>query len=252
MERYTYDEDIIRLELNLIFLLDTSGSMMGERINQLNLAMNEALQLAEETSIAKEVKVNMRVVRFNDYAEWIYGNAEQGVQHIDWKDLTAGDSTNTSAAIDKAIEVMHIMHRNILDARNLTPVVILITDGCSNDPGETLRAIERLKRSLTSIRNPNADKIIRIALGVVGANQDELRAFASIGDIVHADGTTEENVPLVFNVDNIDLLSSILAGVTVSSIIASICCGVGDNTEDEKVVIKDAFEEYEDDDDLEF
>ena len=249
MERYTYDEDIIRLELNLIFLLDTSGSMMGERINQLNLAMNEALQLAEETSIAKEVKVNMRVVRFNDYAEWIYGNAEQGLQHIDWNDLTAGDSTNTAAAIDKSIEVMH---RTILGTRNYKPVIILITDGLSNEPDETLRAIERLKKSLKSSKDPNADKIIRIALGVVGANQDELRAFASIGDIVHADGTTEENVPLVFNVDNIDLLSSILAGVTVSSIIASICCGVGDNTEDEKVVIKDAFEEYEDDDDLEF
>ena len=209
MERYTYDEDIIRLELSLIFLLDTSESMHGERIKQLNLAMSKALRLAEKISIDKEVIIPMRVVQFNTDAEWIYGNAEQGVRHIDWKDLTAGGTTNTAAAIDKAIEVMH---RSILGTRNYKPVVILITDGMSNDPGETLQAIERLKKRLKGSRNPNADKIIRIALGVAEANQDELRAFASVGDIVDADGTEEKDVPFVFNVNDDDLLRNILLG----------------------------------------
>ena len=35
-----------KYQLNLIYLLDTSGSMVGEPINQLNVAMAEAVQVA--------------------------------------------------------------------------------------------------------------------------------------------------------------------------------------------------------------
>lgn len=38
-----FREGTIRYQLNLIFLLDVSGSMYGESINQLNVAMAEAV-----------------------------------------------------------------------------------------------------------------------------------------------------------------------------------------------------------------
>ena len=44
-----------KYQLNLIYLLDTSGSMYGEPINQLNEAMAEAVQIAEEAAKEKEV-----------------------------------------------------------------------------------------------------------------------------------------------------------------------------------------------------
>ena len=57
-----------KYQLNLIYLLDTSGSMYGEPINQLNVAMAEAIQVAEEAAKEKEVQLLMRVVEFNSIA----------------------------------------------------------------------------------------------------------------------------------------------------------------------------------------
>ena len=60
-----YDEfeaGTTKYQLNLIYLLDTSGSMYGEPINQLNVAMAEAIQVAEEAAMEKEVQLILRVL----------------------------------------------------------------------------------------------------------------------------------------------------------------------------------------------
>jgi len=223
-----------KYQLNLIYLLDTSGSMYGEPINQLNVAMAEAVQVAEEAAKEKEVQLLMRVVNFNTSAEWIFGDTEHGVEHIDWVPLKEEGGTDTAGAIDLARSVMH---REYLGERNYRPVVILITDGLSNDPAETRNAIARLKSSLKSSTDPSKDKITRIAIGVTGANQAELTDFASVGDIVNEGEPKKENVPFVFNVDDISLLKSLLKGVTSSSIASSIGAGVGEDGGEDKPVI---------------
>ena len=223
------EQGTTKYQLNLIYLLDTSGSMYGEPINQLNVAMAEAIQMAEEAANEKEVQLLMRVVEFNSTARWIFGNTQQGVEHIDWVPLTAGGCTDTEGAIDLARSVMH---REFLGERNYRPVVILITDGVSDDTQRTLAAIENLKSSLKSSKNPNADKITRIAIGVSGANQHELTSFASVGNI-EVDGDTQQNVPFVFNVDDISLLKSLIKSVTVSSIASSIGAGAGEDGGDD-------------------
>lgn len=229
-----FSQGTTKYQLNLIYLLDTSGSMYGEPINQLNVAMAEAVQIAEEAAKEKEVQLLMRVVNFNSTAQWIFGDTQHGVEHIDWVPLKENGGTDTAGAIDLARSVMH---REFLGERNYRPVVILITDGLSNDPAETRNAIARLKSSLKSSTNPSKDKITRIAIGVTGANQAELTDFASVGDIESEDGL-KENVPFVFNVDDINLLKSLLKGVTVSSIMSSIGAGVGgeENGEDKPVI----------------
>ena len=229
-----FSQGTTKYQLNLIYLLDTSGSMYGEPINQLNVAMAEAVQIAEEAVKEKEVQLLMRVVNFNSTAQWIFGDTQHGVEHIDWVPLKENGGTDTAGAIDLARSVMH---REFLGERNYRPVVILITDGLSNDPVETRNAIARLKSSLKSSTNPSKDKITRIAIGVTGANQTELTDFASVGDIESEDGL-KENVPFVFNVDDISLLKSLLKGVTVSSIMSSIGAGVvGEEGGEDKPVI---------------
>ena len=179
----------------------------------------------------------MRVVEFNSTADWIFGDTENGVGHIDWMPLTANGGTDTAGAIDKATSVMH---RKYLGERNFRPVVILITDGQSNDPEETVKAVEKLKSSLKSSSDPTKDKIIRIAIGVKDANPTELNNFASIGNIERPDGTVDENVPLVFNVDDVALLKGLLKGVTVSSIASSVGGGdVDDPNDNGGIVIPD-------------
>ena len=238
-----FETGTTRFQMNLIYLLDDSGSMTGEAINQLNVAMAEAVQVAEEAAREREVQLRMRVAEFNSTARWIIGDTRTGVSHIDWKPLTANGATDTAGAIDLA---RGVMHREFLGERNFRPVVILITDGGSSEPEKTARAIQDLKNSLKSRSDPSKDKIIRIAIGVSGANQEELRMFASLGNIERPDGTMEENVPLVFNVDDIALLKSIVKGLTQSSITSSITTGTGEG--DDTPIINPTIEEDDEED----
>ena len=54
----------------------------------------------------------------------------------------------------------------------------------------------------------------------------------------------DENVPFVFNVDDVQMLKGLLKGVTVSSIASSIGGGVGGDGDDTPVITPT----YEDDD----
>ncbi len=198
--------------LAITFLLDTSESMCGEKIDELNLAMQEALDVVEETASEMEVQLRMRVIEFNNEAKWICGTNEMdGLEHIDWKPLTASGKTATADAIRLA---KGLMSRKYLMPRDYKPVVILITDGESNDPADTAAAVNELKACLRSVRQPNNDKIIRIAIGVNGANQTELQKFASVGLFVEGEENRRENVPLVFSMDKIRLLRNILKEIT--------------------------------------
>lgn len=237
-------------KLNVIFLLDTSGSMDDQRMAQLNNGMSVSLTAIQEEAEANEIDLSVRVVEFNDYAEWAIGKAEEG-ENIDdavslWTDLTSKPAgTNTAAAIRLAKECMHTKY---LGDRAYSPLVILVTDGGSNNFNDTKVATEELRNSLKSKSDPNKDKITRIAVGVVGANQTELEMFASVGTIVDDNGT-HENVPLVFNVNNVKNLANLLKNVTKSSVVSSITGkGTGniivENKEDDQDDVTD--EEWED------
>ena len=223
MANNDFSAGLTKEELNIIFLLDTSGSMSGARISQLNCAMPEALAALREAAMKQEMRVIVRVAEFNNFAEWIMGRTEKGLE-IDeaeeqWKDLTAkAAGTNTAAAILLACDVMHTCY---LGTRNYHPYVILITDGESNNVADTNKAIDKLKAALRSSRNPARNKVERIAIGVVEANRTELENFASRGTIIHDDQSVEENVPLVFNVDDVSQLSGVLKSVAVSSLISA-------------------------------
>lgn len=225
---------------NIIFLLDNSGSMIDEPINQLNAAMTEAIPAAAEAVLKMESDLRLRAIAFNTTARWIIGNEAQGESEVSWIPLTAEGGTNTAAAIDLA---KGVMHREYLGTRNYKPVVILITDGESNSPADTIRATNDLKNSLKSSTDPNKDKVIRIAIGVKGANRIELEQFASTGNIMREDGSIEENVPLVFMCEDIALLKNLIMGVTVSSLTSTN--GKDEDSEDEILIIPHTEEKEE-------
>lgn len=213
------------IQIHITYLLDTSGSMRGEKINCLNKAMAEAIDVAEKTAAQREVQLCMRVIEFNNEARWICGTNEMnGLQHIDWKPLKASGNTATADAIRL---VKGLMNRKYLGNQGFKPIVILITDGESDDPADTAAAVSELKASWSRPRNPAEDRIIRIAVGVSGANPKELKAFASIGDIIENDNTRREQVPLVFEAKNISLLGDLMKRLTVSSTVTSLNAGTG-------------------------
>ena len=62
-------ESLERYRANIIFLLDTSGSMCGEKICKLNTLMAEAVNVAEEAAMKKEVQLFVPVIMPQSGAE---------------------------------------------------------------------------------------------------------------------------------------------------------------------------------------
>lgn len=200
--------------INVIFLVDTSGSMAGEPINQLNAAMAEAVHIVELAGRRIETVARMRVIEFNSEAKWLFGDAFQGVEHIDWVPLKANSGTDTNAhngtdtagAIDLVSSIMHIRNLGKGCVSCWFPVVvILITDGKSGDPQKTAEAVAKLKSSFK-----NRDWVRRIVISVTGANHTELANFASIGNIERMEWNKDKrevvdiidkDVPFVINAD---------------------------------------------------
>ena len=195
-------------QIPIIFLADTSVSMTGQRIDQLNEFMSEAVKIVEEFSSEEEVSIPIRVIEFNSCARWIFGDTNDGVYHVDWLPLkVVSGTTDTAAAIDLANS---IMHRKILGDRLHYPVVVLISDGIGNDFQKSIEAIERLKYSFNNNSTYKKECVIRMAVCVEGADMNELNTFSSICDIENYDGTIEKNCPLVINPNDIGKFKSLL------------------------------------------
>ena len=212
--------DIKLPKANVIFLLDVSGSMMGERINCLNEAMEKALSELKERSIKTGENIYVRVIKFSTYVEWVIGDEKNGVYIHDihsWKKLKAGGTTNTADAINECTKALKLEHMTIGDKK---PVVILFTDGASLDSYATKLAIDKLK----TVYGENFEKkIIRIAIGIDDYDKKELEYFASIGNYYTCNGAYE-NVPLVLNTDNPYEIAKNVVGAVSSDIFRSIPC----------------------------
>ena len=213
-------------QLNIVFLLDTSGSMTcqgGRRINQLNAAMAIALDELYDVSLKEEINIAIRAIAFNNNASWVMGNAEKGVNVLEarnnWQDLSAGGATNTADAIRLARSAMRSRYLGI---DSYCPVVILITDGMSNDPQDTRNAIEELREALSGGDPNKKDKVWRFAIGVENYDEQELINFATIGDTEDEFGNLTEDIPMVFSVEEITKCVQTVRAVTIGSVLSSL------------------------------
>lgn len=226
----TADEGIVRNCMNLVFLLDTSGSMNyngGQRINQLNAAMPIVLNAARNAAAEEDIALSVRVISFNNRASWVMGNTERGIPVEDacnnWQDLSATGGTDTAAAIRLACTAMRTRY---LGTRSYHPVVILVTDGYSNDRSDMLSAIEELRNALSGGNLAKKDKVWRLAVGVEDYNEAELIDFAMTGTMEDELGNKLPNEPMVFKVDNVTNLVKVLKNTTVGAIY-SACHPIG-------------------------
>jgi hypothetical protein len=119
------------------------------------------------------------------------------------------------------------MSTRYLGTRNYHPVVILITDGGSDNNAETKAAIEELRNALSGGNATKRDKVWRFAIGVEGYYEPELLDFAMTGTKEDEWGNEQPGVPMVFKVDSVDQLAKVLKTVTVSSLLASVGAGAG-------------------------
>lgn len=124
-------DGIARNILNLMFVVDVSGSMAGEKLGAVNNAIRDVMaimpEIQEDTADA-EIKVS--ALRFSDDAKWIY-NEPKSIEDFKWKDAEAEAGTDLSRAYDELAKWLTKESNGgkMPDLGGVAPIIILMTDG---------------------------------------------------------------------------------------------------------------------------
>lgn len=138
---------LLKRVLPIIYMIDSSGSMDGERIACLNNAMHESLEIIREKNHENpDCEIRIAVLKFSSGAEWV----TKGLVRPDefcWNDLFAGGVTNLGEAIR---ELDSKLSKNAFlngFAELAFPFIICVSDGSPTD---------NWKKELKHINNNNA------------------------------------------------------------------------------------------------
>lgn len=158
---------VSRRQLQLVLLLDCSGSMAGEKIASLNYAIRSALsELRAAAEENPEIDVRLSALKFSTGAEW-HIDTPTPIDDLQWVDLAAGGETAMGQALDMTVD---FFNSGKFSGRQLPPIVLLVTDGYATDDFDA---------SFASFMQHEAAKCaMRIAIAIGdSADEDALRTF---------------------------------------------------------------------------
>lgn len=162
--------EISRKTMVMFFLIDTSGSMEGEKIASLNDAMREMLPDIKEISDKNaDALIKIAVLDFASGTEWITP-IPQDLQTFRWHDMEVGGVTDLGEA---CCELSAKLHRSAFLQDKVgyyAPVIILMSDGAPTDDFKS--GLEVLKKNKWF----NAGIKIALAIGK-DADHDVLAEF---------------------------------------------------------------------------
>ena len=153
-----------RRAMTIFYVLDTSGSMTGAPIAQLNRAMEETVEALKDVAKSNaDAELKIAVLEFSSGCKWIQPKGPEDMEDFVWEDLTAGGMTDVGEALK---ELDSKMSRNAFLTSmtgNFLPLVIFMTDGYATDD---------YKKALTNIRqNKWFARATKIGLAI-GDNPD--------------------------------------------------------------------------------
>jgi uncharacterized protein YegL len=124
-------EGIARQELHLMFIIDNSGSMEGEKLGAVNNAIRDVMSIMPEIQEdTADATIKISALKFSDDAKWVY-STPQTVGEFKWKDLSTEGGTNLSAAYDELSKWLCKKEKGgqMPDIGGVAPILILMTDG---------------------------------------------------------------------------------------------------------------------------
>ena len=154
----------------VILLIDTSQSMSGKRINQLNSGIAIFKQEVERDTTAS-LRVEVAIITFNDSVQTVQDFVT--INQFYPPQLTANGLTAMGQGIELALD--KVEQRKSIYKENGTqyyqPWVFLITDGEPTD--EWKESAQRVRQAVAE------NKLSFFAVGVQGADMNKLRQIAS-------------------------------------------------------------------------
>jgi len=125
---------IPRKTLTLFFLVDTSGSMKGDKIGTVNVAVRDVLpEIKEIAETQADAEIKIAVLRFSDGVEWLTPHGPEDVEHYYWEFLHADGLTafgEACGALNAKLSKKEFMKGA---SSSFAPVFMLFTDGQPSD-----------------------------------------------------------------------------------------------------------------------
>lgn len=129
-------EGIKKQQLNVIFVIDQSGSMAGEKIGAVNNAIRDVMSIMpdiqEDTA---DADIMISALTFSDDAKWVY-NEPKSVTDFKWKDISTIGATNYSKTFAELSKYLckHSNGGQMPDIGGVAPIIILMSDGMPTSP----------------------------------------------------------------------------------------------------------------------
>lgn len=206
-----------RRTMTLFFLIDTSGSMSGNKIGAVNDAIVNVIPMLEDISSSNpDAEIKVAALEFSNGTKWLY-NEPKSVEDFKWIDVQAGGLTSLGEA---CLELNSKLSRSGYmksASGSYAPAIILLSDGGPTD---------NFDGGLQTLQSNNWFKnAIRIAIAIGDdADLDVLARFTG-------------NSEAVIKVQNIDALKQIIRIVAVtSSQIGSKSSSAGDTSKQDQVI----------------
>ena len=210
MSEFDKIEAAPRRVMTLIFLIDTSGSMEGVKIGQVNDAIENTLPQIQDISAQNaDAEIKIAVLEFSSGVEWMYPEPISS-EDFTWQNLEAGGLTSLGEAFKELnTKLSHTTGFMKQASGSFAPAIILLTDG---------EATDNYKHGLDKLKANNWFKAsikVAIAIGDEDTNTSVLTEFTG-------------NKEAVFTVHNREKLAEMIRFVSVTaSQVASSHSSVG-------------------------
>ena len=134
--------------MTLFYVVDTSGSMTGDKIGSVNSAMEEAItvDLPDISTANDDAEIRVAIMQFSSGCSWITPSSGPiSIGDVIWNDLHANGLTDLGAA---CTELDKKLSRNeFLESQTgaYAPVILLFSDGGPTDNWK--KSLEQLKKN---------------------------------------------------------------------------------------------------------
>jgi len=175
-------EGIVKRQMVLFLIIDTSGSMAGTKIGAVNTAIREVLPELKGIG-GSDVDLKIACLKFSCGCSWMH-TSPVNVEQFQWNNLSADGETDFGAACKELSDKMSREKFLTAPSASVAPAIILMSDGEPTDD---------YKKGLSELRDNKWYKYaIKVAVAIgEDANIDVLKEFTGNIEAVTAVHTPE-------------------------------------------------------------
>jgi uncharacterized protein YegL len=190
--------------LPVFIMVDTSGSMLGVKMDKVNAALHEMISTLSKIENAKG-KIKVSIITFGGEPRVIQPLCN--IEDVQLEPLIAAGKTPMGGAIELAIDLLEDIE--LVSKRSYTPMIVMLSDGLPTDlpPGSKRADFDYYNWSpMNRLRlSKRGNKSIKMALGI-GADADYGMLKIFIND---------EKIPVV-KANDVSTISKFFKWVTIS------------------------------------